>query len=258
MVERQPLEGQRRGRVAPGEGIERDGARHRARNRLGLAEIGHDHDLPRRGKLRGDGLELVGERDALAVVPIAVDREEDFRLDLAETVEHAALAEIGRAGRPDRPERGHRQHERDAFRQVRQHGGDAVAPADAGRAQGLLQAGDCGLQLIPGQAAGRLVLAAEHDGVAAAAPGEQILGKVDARVGKEGRPRHGLARGQARALFAHDAAEIPQQIPEGARLRNRPEVEVRIALQGELMPEVRLLHEGHELGGGHAFRPRHP
>ena len=63
----------------------------------------------------------------LAVVPVAVAGDEEHRLDLAETVEHALDAEIGRTGRPDRAERGGGEHAGDRLGHVGQHRGDAVA-----------------------------------------------------------------------------------------------------------------------------------
>ena len=153
VIERQPLEGERLGRERLEERGEARGARQFPRHRLGLAEIVDDDDVPRRRKLVDDRLQLVQKPDRLAVVPIAVDRHEHLGLDLPEAVEHAALAEVGRAGRPDRADRGRRQHQRDRVRTVRQHGGDAVADADAGRAQCLLHPRDQRVQFGPGQAA---------------------------------------------------------------------------------------------------------
>ena len=40
--------------------------------------------------------------EVLAAVAVAVDREEDLRLDLGEAVDDAGGAEVGRAARPDR------------------------------------------------------------------------------------------------------------------------------------------------------------
>src|SRR5688572_20857602 len=61
---------------------------------------------------------LVGDRDGLAIVVIAVAGDEEARLDLAETVEDALLAEIGRAGRPDAAERGDGEESDDRLRHV--------------------------------------------------------------------------------------------------------------------------------------------
>ena len=70
----------------------------------------------------------------LAAVAVAVDGEQHLRLDLAEAVEHALHAEIGRAGRPDRAEAGGREHRDDRLRHVRHEAGDAVAGRRPARA----------------------------------------------------------------------------------------------------------------------------
>ncbi len=70
----------------------------------------------------------------LAVVPVAVRRDEDDRLDLAEAVEHALFAEVRRAGRPDGADRGGGEHAGDGLRHVGHHRRDAVALLHAERA----------------------------------------------------------------------------------------------------------------------------
>ena len=259
MIERQPREGQLFRRM----GFEEIFQRPRARNLRGgfcrIAEIGHDHHGRRGGELLGDGCDLVGNRQRLAVVPIAVDRHEDLGLDLAKAVEHPALAEIGRAGREDGAERSDRQHQRDGLRQIRHHRRDAVALADAGRAQRLLQPRDQRLQLVPGQPVGDLVLAAEDQRVARAGRLQQVLGEIDLGVGEKLRARHLVAVDQAaRALVADDAAIIPDQVPEFGAVGDRPGVQLAVIFELEPVPLVGFGDEGHHLGLGHPLRARAP
>src|SRR5688572_10171872 len=101
MMDRQPLEGERRRRMVADEGVERRAARDGSGDRLDPAEIRDDDDLSGARELLRNGRELRRHLDRLAVVPIAVAGEEQPRFDLAEAVEHAALAEIRRAGGPD-------------------------------------------------------------------------------------------------------------------------------------------------------------
>ncbi len=122
-------------------------------------------------KLRRHRLQLVRDLDRLAVVPIAVAGEEELWLDLAEAVEHAALAEIGRAGGEGRAERRCGEHDRDRLRHVRQHRRDAVAGADAFRPHRLLQARDEARERVEAEPALDLVFAAKHDRRAFAASG---------------------------------------------------------------------------------------
>ena len=71
--------------------------RQRFGDLLGFAEIGNDHCRLERWKLIDDRAQLVADALHLAVVPIAVDREEHLGLDLPEAIKHAAFAEVGRA-----------------------------------------------------------------------------------------------------------------------------------------------------------------
>ncbi|MCY1238499.1 hypothetical protein D9M72_512400 [compost metagenome] len=136
MAERKPFERQRLRLERRDEISESLAARDRGRKRCAVAGIGYDQR--RHCKARGDRAHLHVDVLALAVIPVAVAGDEQLRRDLAEPIENALLAEIGRAGRPDRPDRGGRQHQRDGFRHVRHHRRDAIARADALRFQRLL------------------------------------------------------------------------------------------------------------------------
>ena len=47
-------------------------------------------------------------------------------------------------------------------------------------------------------------------------PPKQVLGEVEPRVGEESRARHAVGVDQtALALVADDAAEVPDEVPEG-------------------------------------------
>ena len=59
--------------------------------------------------------------------PVAVDREQHLRVELAEPVEHRAHAELGGAGRPHRAEAGDGEERDDRLGHVRQQRDDAVA-----------------------------------------------------------------------------------------------------------------------------------
>jgi hypothetical protein len=69
--------------------------------------------------------------DPLAGIVVAVDGEQHLGLDLAEAVEHARDAEIGRAGGPDGTQAGRRQHADHGLGHVGQVAGDPVALAHA-------------------------------------------------------------------------------------------------------------------------------
>ena len=67
----------------------------------------------------------------LAGVVVAVDRDQHLGLDLAEAVDDALHAEIGRAGGPHRAEAGGGEHGDDRLGHVGELRGDAVAGPDA-------------------------------------------------------------------------------------------------------------------------------
>src|SRR5258705_10044385 len=98
MIEGEPLERKWFERVGPEKIVKRDRPRHLCGGFAGIAEPGHDQDRGGRSKSFGDSSNLVGNGNELAVVQIAVDTDENFWLDLAETVEDNVLAEIRRAG----------------------------------------------------------------------------------------------------------------------------------------------------------------
>jgi hypothetical protein len=77
-----------------------------------------------------DGGHLGGAVDGLGAVAVAVDRQQHDGLDLAQPVDHAAGAELGRARRPDGPEAGGGEERHDRLGDVGQVGGHPVAPAD--------------------------------------------------------------------------------------------------------------------------------
>ena len=65
-----------------------------ARRRLRVEVAEHDGVLDRR-QLREQLLHDTGAVEVPAAVAVAVDREQDPRLDLREAVDHAAGAEVG-------------------------------------------------------------------------------------------------------------------------------------------------------------------
>ena len=81
------------------------------------AEAGHLERLAHQFVLQVR--DLVDDRKRLAVVPVAVHREEHARLDLPEAIEHTLHAEIRRARRPDRALARRPQHRDDRLGHVR-------------------------------------------------------------------------------------------------------------------------------------------
>ena len=168
------------------------------------------------GSFAAIALDLLRNVDRLAVVPIAVDGEEQLWLDLPETVEHAALAEVRRAGGEDRAERGGGEHDRDRFRHVRQHRGDAVAqrqrPPPASPAAGSRRAPESS-----SKESRRSTLSSPRKTIAVSSPSlaQQVLRKIQPRVGEKARlPHRAAIETMRRAPFSPmTLAEIPDERP---------------------------------------------
>ena len=130
MIERELGEGDVARLVAPQPFVE-----HHRLGKIGHVdlriEVRHHHDLAQAGQLFRD-LGHARERVVLlAVVAVAVGAEQHLGLDLAEAVEHALHAEVGRAARPHGAEARRGEHRGGRFREVGQIAGDAIALADA-------------------------------------------------------------------------------------------------------------------------------
>ena len=194
----------------------------RGRGRLGA---GRDRGRRRsRGDARQPGRdlgELVGDVDDLAGVPVAVGGDEQLRLDLAEAVEHAVRAEIGRARRPDRADRGGGEHRGDRLGHVRHQRRDAVARRRR-RARG---SACCSRETRAWRSRQEsrgldLVLAAEDDGVAVVVPARAGSRRSSACAsGKKRRAGHPVAVDEQRpALVADRRRRSPRAGP-----RRRPD-----------------------------------
>ena len=234
MIERQPGVLDRRGRRRADERVPRDGAadgREVLRAEPRVREIrNHDHALDG-GQPRDDRGHLVEDRQRLAVVPVAVDREEHARLDLAEAVEHALHAEIRRARREDRAEARGAQHRVDHLGHVGDVRGDAISRRDARGLQRRRHARRRRHQIRVRDAADEPVLAAEHQRIARVvgrAAREQVLREIEACVGKPSRAGH--ARGvDERALAAcpDDAGVSPTPRARTPRARRSTSARAR-------------------------------
>ncbi len=187
--------------------------------------------------------------DFLAVVEIAVSREEHRGRDLAEAVEHALHAKIGGTRRESRAYASRGEHRRDRFGHVGQIGGYAVAGFDAQRAQSLRDARHLLVELAMRKAALDLVFAPEHHRRGGVAPPQQVLGEVEPRLRVPARARHALAVHEdppALRARAH-ARELPQRVPKLLGVLDRPTVEGRIVVEPELPVADRLARETREV-----------
>jgi len=256
MIEGKPREAQRRGRHA---GKQRLPVLRLVEPLRPLADEGHDGDMAE-ARQSGDDLgELVVARQNLARIAIAVAGNEHLGLDLAETIEHAPDAEIGRAGGEDRAEARRGEHGDDRFRAVRHEGRDAVARLDAPAPEHGGEARNPGAELVPGERLARDALVVEEERGRIALARQQVLGEIELRVGKEFRARHPVAIGEnAFALLADDAAKIPDRVPEGFDMVDRPSMKRRVIREARAVPRRQMAHEGRHVAGGDAFGRRTP
>ena len=176
-----------------------------------------------RGQALDDGGHLVEDRQRLAVVPVAVHGEEHARLDLAEAVEHALHAEIGRARRPHRAQARRAQHRHDGLGHVRNVRRDAIARP---RFPGLQRRGHPRRrrhQFRMRDAADEPVLAAKHEriaGIVGRAAREQVFREIEARVRKPSGAGH--ARRGRRACARRASRRRPQSPRPRARTPRAP------------------------------------
>jgi hypothetical protein len=93
----------------------------------------------------------------------------------------------------------------------------------------LGQTGDRFVQIAPGQALPGTLLCPEYDGVAVIPSPQQILGKVQACIGKKPRTRH-LPRilHDPVTWLADHVAELPYGSPECLRMGNGPAMQSRV------------------------------
>ena len=162
----------------------------RARRALRELVVDPDGVLDRRQRIAG--LHALGAAvDALAAVAVAVDADEDLRLDLREPVQDALRAEVRAAGGPHRADAGRGELRDDRVRGVGQEGRDGIADADAPGAQCGGQTGDLAAQLGPGDLDRLGALLDEQQGRAVVGGGaEDVLGEVQSGAGKPARAGH--------------------------------------------------------------------
>ena len=198
--------------------------------------------------------------DGLAVVEIAVGGEEHARRHLAEAVEHAVDAEVGRARRPRRAEARRREHRHDRLRQVRHEAGDPVTRADAELAQPVGDACHFRAQLAVRQFTACAALVAEHYGAVVVVTREQVLGEIEPRVLEPCGTGHPVAALQHRrgARRVQHAGELHHRRPELLALLDRPAPQCGVVTGGRVEPVAGEGGETRQVRSCNALRGRLP
>jgi hypothetical protein len=205
-------------------------------------EVAQAHQ--RSADLPVDPLDDLRSVEVAPVVAVAVDGEQDLRLDLREAVDDAAGAEVRRAARPDRTEARRRQERGDRLRDVRDVGRDAVAGPDAERAQPGRDPGHLRAQLSPGDLGPLAQLGGVDDRqrlVALAA--ERMLGVVHPRAGEPLGAGH-AAVAQHRVVGAVNGEKVPDRGPEALQVLDRPRPQLVVVPEVLVEPAHVARHRG--------------
>jgi len=180
-----------------------------------------------------DFIELGALVDGFAGITVAGAGDQHLGLDLAEAVDDALGAEVWRGARPDRAEAGGGQHADQGLPGIGHARGDPVPPADTGRPQAVLQAGDVGGQFGVGQLFALAVLADRHHRRVIVAATQQVFGKIQARARKPlGAGHLGIfdqhCAGRAAKLHLE---ECHDRLPEIRALVDAPLVQGRVVAE---------------------------
>ncbi len=208
-------------------GLDEVGEQHPVRQpaqlRCAVAIRDHD-DRAQLGQPRGDRADERQRVDALAVVEVAIRREQHLRLDLPEAIENRVRSEVRRARRPDGADARGREHRDDGFGSIRDESRDAVAAADAERAQACRDTGDLPREIAPAELAALAALVRGHDRGARAMRLQQVRGEAQRRAFEPARAGHLVAVLEHRRVVRArtDAAKSPDGFPKLRRLRDAP------------------------------------
>ena len=241
----------RRGAAACQEVLPENRAGHAGEVGLGVQERDDDQLLEpvQPGGDVGQSLQAV---EVAAAVAVAVDCHEHAGADLAEAVDHAVGAEIGRARREHPAERGRGEHQLARLGDVGQPGRHAVPRPDA-RAHTERRGGapHAGLQLRPTQLTPLAGFAPEDDGRTVVVAPQQVGGEVQPGFGEEPgvMDRRGRLDDALAAGLGDHLAEVPGRRPERCRVGHGEGVEVGVAGERPEPPALQRLAEGAQVGG---------
>ncbi len=238
--------------------------------------VGHLDDVAQRRQRADDRGHVARPVDVRVAVPVSGDGEQHGGFELAEAVDDAALAELGRTRRPRGAEARRGEEGDERLGDVGQVADDAVAWAD----RQPLQPGPC-----PADGGGELTerqrdrcpgLRAGDDGdvVGGEAPADDVLGVVEPGAGEPPRTRHRALREHGRGRRRRgDAEVVPERLPEVLQRGDGPGVQcgevgngdaalalqpvhvaadaARVAGVGTGCPEQCRLGQDGSAGGGH-------
>ena len=206
------------------------------RVRNDVVAVRHVHDMAQRRKCGADRCNLVAAVDRPITESVAAHRKQHRRLELHETVDDAARAELRRTARPDCAEARRRREGDHRLGDVRQIGDDAVAGPDAEP----LEARACTCDLVAELRKRQIerlpcLRARDHrDLVRILVGADQVLGEVQPRIREPRSPRHrvGDEDGAVRRVRLH-LEELPDRRPERLEVVHRPALQLVVVGEDE-------------------------
>src|SRR5688572_28395071 len=195
----------------------------------------------------------------LAAVVVPVGSDEQPRLDLAESIEHALYAEVGRTRRPRGSNRGAAERRHNRFRNVGDEARNAIAGLNARSPQRICESSDFTPELARADGPMDPVFTVENQRRSIVGAAQQVLGEVEPGAGKEARAGHALeALGDAPAPGPANVREIPDRRPELVGPIQRELIERGVVAQADPPLMLESVSERRDGGRRDAFGRRRP
>ncbi len=200
----------------------------RKRPRQQVVPLASAQQRQQHGRLEGGELllDLGDDRDTVVLLPpeaVAVDGQQDLGLDLRETVNHTADAELGRAARPHRPEAGGGQERDQRFRDVGQQCRHPVAPSHTETPQPGGRRSHLRRQFGVAEAAHRARFRGSHYRHMVVAAAQGMFRIVEFSAGEPASTGHGTVGEHLLVGAAADDVEVlPDRTPETLQVVYRP------------------------------------
>ncbi len=210
------------------------GPRRRALDRRVRVEVREQHGRGQPGQRRADLAHLGPAVDGLGAVPVALDGEQDLRVDLLEASHDAGRPELGGARRPHRAEAGGGQEGHEGLVDVGEVGDHTVPPTHAEALQSRPHARHLVAQIPEGQRARRPRLRDRlHRQPVGIAP-QRPLRVAQRHVREPACARHRpLGEDPVGRDRRAQLAVVPDGRPERGEVVDRPPPQVVVPLEGE-------------------------